>query len=85
MKSFTLEEINCLVMSDNYIVIANNNVYNITEYLNKHPGGQFVIKANNGKVVDRHYNMHPEHAKEKWNKFKIGVLQEQQCCNCIIT
>ncbi|MEE9574267.1 MAG: cytochrome b5-like heme/steroid binding domain-containing protein [Candidatus Neomarinimicrobiota bacterium] len=85
MKSFTLEEINCLVESGNYIVIANNNVYNITEYLKKHPGGQFVIKSNNGKVVDRHYNMHPKHAKKKWKTFKIGVLQKEPCCNCIIT
>ena len=85
MKSFTLEEINCLVESGNYIVIANNNVYNITGYLKKHPGGPFVIKSNNGKVVDKHYNMHPRQAKNKWKEFKIGELEKESCCNCIIT
>ncbi len=84
MKSFTLEEINCLVGSGKYIVIANNNVYDITEYLNKHPGGPFVLKSKNGKVVDKHYNYHSEHAKNTWKNFKIGELEKVSSC-CIIT
>ena len=80
MKSFTLEEVEVLINNGNYIIIANKNIYNITDYLKRHPGGQYVIKSNNGKIVDKHYNMHPPHAKKRWKKFQIGILKEPSCC-----
>ena len=87
MKSFTKEEINELITDNRIIIIANDKVYDATEFLNRHPGGKFVLNSAVGKISDKHFNMHPEHAKQKWALYQIGVLKNEQatgCTNCVI-
>ena len=84
MESFTQEEITERIRAGRCIIIANNFVYDTTDYLNKHPGGRFAVESKKGTIVDKHYNMHPSHAKERWETYKIGVLVEQKTDCCVI-
>ena len=62
-------------------VIANDVVYDATSYINKHPGGKFVILSKAGQDVTKHFKWHSGHAKKIWEKYKIGtIIQPQTCC-----
>ena len=84
MKSFTREEIAELICAGRCIIIANDYVYDATDYLNRHPGGRFVLESKKGTVVDHHYAMHKPSAKELWEDYKIGKLAKQPTNCCII-
>ena len=81
MKSFTLDEV--VRMTDTsgcYIVVSNDKVYDVTEFINRHPGGKFVIKSKNGQDVTQHFKMHSEQAKKKWSDYQIGVIMTTKSC-----
>lgn len=88
MKSFTKQDIDKLILDGRCVIIADNFVFDPTEYLNKHPGGKYVLETKKGKIVDKHYNMHSNEAHIKWERFKIGIfksdtthkLSNQGCC-----
>jgi|TARA_B110000495_G_C22873120_1_gene509173 cytochrome b involved in lipid metabolism len=77
---YTEEEVEKHDTSDNCWCIANNNVYNVTDFLNRHPGGRFVLLSKGGQNVTKHYSWHPPHAKKIWEKYKIGEIAKQSTC-----
>ncbi len=86
MKSFTKEEISQLICDGKLIIVANNKVYDVTDMLNRHPGGKFVIQTSVGKNCDKHYNMHSARARKLWIKYQIGILRGTETykfCNII--
>ena len=54
---------------DDCWVVAHGKVYNITEFVQKHPGGKFVIKSNAGRDVSRHFDNHPKKAHIIWENY----------------
>ena len=61
--------------------IANNNVYNLTPFLKRHPGGEFVLLSKGGGNVTQQYKWHSKHAKNLWKNYKIGEIAKQsKCC-----
>jgi cytochrome b involved in lipid metabolism len=81
MKSFTIDEV--VKMADNsgcYIVVSNNKVYDVSSFINRHPGGKFVIKSKNGEDVTKHFEMHSKRAKKRWQDFQIGVISNTNTC-----
>lgn len=77
---YTEEEVEKHNSADNCWFIANNNVYNVTDFLLKHPGGRFVLLSKGGQNVTKHYLRHPTHAKNIWKKYKIGEIAKQSTC-----
>jgi|SaaInlStandDraft_1057018.scaffolds.fasta_scaffold86089_3 cytochrome b involved in lipid metabolism len=63
-------------------VIAHGNVYDITKFVNRHPGGKYVLKSNAGKDVSRHFDFHPDRAQKIWKKFLIGTISKSTNCGC---
>lgn len=51
-------------------------MYDVTEWLDEHPGGRKILLKNVGKdATDKFMNFHPDHVlKEVAPKFKIGTL-----------
>ena len=84
MESFTYEDVKREIDKGRCIIIANGYIYDATEYLNKHPGGKYVIECSKGKNVDIHFNRHPRFAQKKWEGFKIGKLAGNSSGCCII-
>lgn len=81
MKSFTIDEVSKMAdTSGCYIVVSNNKVYDVSSFINKHPGGKFVIKSKNGQEVSKAFKMHSEQAKKKWSNYQIGVLITTKTC-----
>jgi len=67
--------------SDAWIIIGNSTnggpkVYNVTNYLDEHPGGREVLVLNLGKNADRRFedNGHPPSARRELEKFLVGEL-----------
>jgi len=79
MVLITEKDIDYLRKNNEIIIVSNNNVYNVTSYINKHPGGKNAILRN--KFVNNYdsYNFHSNKAKNLWKKYKIGELRTSKC------
>jgi cytochrome b involved in lipid metabolism len=75
IKIFTWEEIR-----DKKLIVANNNVYNIMSFLDKHPGGPNALLKSLGNDCTNDYNFHLKKGKSEWKKYKVGELEKNNCC-----
>ena len=59
------------------IIIANSTVYNVTEYVDKHPGGRRCLIDKSQKLMDcsSDFYFHGKSGKKLWEKYKIGLLK----------
>ena len=81
MTFYTVEEVCEHNTKDSCWVIANNNVYDVTKFVNRHPGGKFPILSKAGTDTTKHFAWHSAHAKELWKQYKIGTLKiPSKCC-----
>ncbi|KAJ2848419.1 hypothetical protein IWW36_003311 [Coemansia brasiliensis] len=58
-------------------IIIHKKVYNVTEFLDEHPGGEEVILDNAGKDATNDFEDigHSEDAQEMLEKYFIGTLE----------
>ena len=56
------------------IIIKNKKAYDLTLYLNSHPGGKDAIINNQSKDNTESFNFHSKQAQKKWKKFLIGKI-----------
>ena len=61
-------------------IVANDNVYDITELLDKHPGGKNCLIKHLKQDCTLDYNFHSKNGKKEWNKYKIGIIKTEKCC-----
>ena len=82
MTFYTIEEVSEHNTIDNCWIVANNNVYDVTKFINRHPGGKFPILSKAGTDTTKHFAWHSAHAKELWKLYKIGELKISTtiCC-----
>ncbi|XP_033218357.1 cytochrome b5-like [Belonocnema kinseyi] len=59
-------------------VLIQNSVYDLTDYMEEHPGGDDLIREFAGKNGTKGFNDigHSSDAKNLMKKFKIGELDE---------
>lgn len=59
-------------------IIANNNIYDATFMVPRHPGGKDAIMSYAGgkKDASEAYNMHSDKAKKMWDMCFIGKLRD---------
>lgn len=57
-------------------LVADGNVYDATEYIKWHPGGERSILRYSGGIKDckEDLEFHSKNAQHLWKKFQIGVL-----------
>lgn len=79
MRKITLCEVVKHQTENDCWIIANNFVYDVTNFLNKHPGGSKTILNKSGQDVTFDYNFHSN--KEIWKKYLIGEIGYCECCN----
>jgi cytochrome b involved in lipid metabolism len=66
--------------TDCWLIVANE-VYDVTNMLKNHPGGENTILQFAGTVVDRHYNFHSKKAHKIWLDYRIGLVETPQTIN----
>jgi len=69
--------------SSRYYVMHNNFIYDITDYLEEHPGGpQSIIDFRDQDITsifnDDFYHDHSQNALRRFQKYKIGYIQEEE-------
>ena len=74
MIYYSINEISKHNKEDDCWLVANNNVYDVTKFINLHPGSKNAILKHAGKICDIDYNFHSKNAKKIWKKYKIGEL-----------
>ena len=79
MRIFSLCEIVKHQSENDCWIIANNYVYDVTNFLDRHPGGKNAILYKSGQDVTFDYNFHSN--KEIWKKYSIGKIGNCECCN----
>ncbi|XP_018397904.1 PREDICTED: cytochrome b5-like isoform X1 [Cyphomyrmex costatus] len=77
-KLFTREEVEKNV-KDTWIII-HNNVYNVTSFLNEHPGGEEVLLEQSGRDATEAFEDigHSTDARQMMESYKIGELVEEE-------
>lgn len=56
-------------------VICNNNVYDITDFLKKHPVGYNIILKKAGSDITIDINFHSKNAKKILKQYHIGYVK----------
>mgnify|MGYP001221081264 FL=1 len=77
-KVFTWNEI--LRSKNNNLIVANNNVYDISELLEIHPGGKKCLLNNLKTDCTIDYKFHSKKGKSEWYKYKIGYIKKNNSC-----
>ena len=78
-REITLKE---LSIGNKTWITMNGNVYDVTEYMNKHPGGKDVLLKNNTENKhDEFYLIHSLEAKRKLSNYYIGKLASYKISN----
>jgi uncharacterized protein with NAD-binding domain and iron-sulfur cluster len=80
---YTLSEVQQHNTIDDFWTIYRNNVYNLTDFVNSHPGGSIIVQAAGKRLEDvweeYGYEWHNdnENVINILNKYKIGTLVEE--------
>ena len=81
MTSYTLEEIARHNTENSCWLVVDRTVYDVTDFISRHPGGVFAILSKAGTDVTSQYRWHSKHAKRLWKRYIIGsVSQKRRCC-----
>ena len=75
IKKYTMKEVSKHKTRKDAWMVINKVVYNITDWIDKHPGGDIIMKGV-GKDATKLFESigHPKYVKKILKKMKIGVL-----------
>lgn len=82
-ENFSIEEISKHNKKNDGWVTFRNNVYDITEFINEHPGGTVILQALGKDLEDVWaennvlWHINNPHVLKILNKYKIGTVKEQ--------
>jgi cytochrome b involved in lipid metabolism len=54
---------------------VRGKVYDVTSFVQKHPGGVNAILRHGGEEATEHFDFHSRDAQKQWAQFQIGVLE----------
>ncbi|KAK3878865.1 hypothetical protein Pcinc_016525 [Petrolisthes cinctipes] len=78
-KVFGLKEVSKHSSSDSSWIVIQDNVYDVTKFLNKHPGGEDVLLEQAGMDATESFHIvgHSMDAQEMMEEYWIGELSEE--------
>ena len=76
MNHYTLDEVSEHNTEEDAWIVVNNNVYDITDFLMKHPGGESVLLQVAGTDASEYFNeLHQASILDDYGEdYKIGEL-----------
>ena len=71
------------IVKERKLIIANNLVYDITDYHTMHPGGKCILKNlvnDDGSYKDCHqdYKFHSKKSRKLWKSLCIGTISRSK-------
>ncbi|KAK7580305.1 hypothetical protein V9T40_000934 [Parthenolecanium corni] len=77
-KVYTLKQVEEENSPSKPLLVINNAVYDVTTFLNEHPGGEEVLLEQSGKDASELFEDvgHSTDAREMMTKYKIGDVAE---------
>lgn len=75
-KIFALEEVKKHTREDDCWLVVDGQVFDVTEFLDEHPGGFDIIISNTGKDATEDFDEigHSKSARELLSNYKIGAF-----------
>lgn len=79
-KKYSREEISRLNVKKNAAIIIDNVVYDVSGFIEDHPGGPEILVNNAGKDVSETFHSigHTEYAKGLSQKFILGEIKDEE-------
>ncbi|XP_055921813.1 cytochrome b5 [Eupeodes corollae] len=79
-KLFTRAEVTKHNTNKDCWLVIHNNIYDVTAFLNEHPGGEEVLLEQAGRDGTESFEDvgHSSDAREMMNKYKVGELVEEE-------
>ena len=76
MINYTIDEVSLHNTENDAWIIINNSVYDITDFINQHPGGKDILLQLLGTDATNFFNElhHPSVLEEYAENYKIGEL-----------
>ncbi|CDH52513.1 acyl-dehydrogenase [Lichtheimia corymbifera JMRC:FSU:9682] len=75
LKTFTREEVSRHAAENDLWIIIDGSVYDMSVFIDMHPGGAFPILEFAGKdATDAFYGLHRQEVLLKYNRYKIGTI-----------
>lgn len=79
-KQYTRSEVASLNCKDKTLIIIHDNVYDVTKFLNEHPGGEEILLDHGGKDASEDFDDvgHSKDALDLMKTYKVGELVETE-------
>tara|TARA_B100001250_G_C19771568_1_gene777407 strand:+ start:1463 stop:1717 length:255 start_codon:yes stop_codon:yes gene_type:complete len=61
-------------------LIAHNKIYNVTDFIEKHPIGSKPLIRKAGQDCTEDYDFHSKSSKKEWEKYYIGYIKRKKSC-----
>ncbi|GLH12907.1 hypothetical protein R5R35_006083 [Gryllus longicercus] len=96
LPTFNLSDVSKHKNKDSSWILIHGVVYDVTKYLNEHPGGSEILLEHAGKNATQDFESigHSEEARSKMKEFAIGKIcdadaqnsdkHERKKCHCEI-
>ncbi|ELU12236.1 hypothetical protein CAPTEDRAFT_190853 [Capitella teleta] len=83
VKVIRMSDVSVHSEADSCWMVVNDNVYDITQFLREHPGGEDVLLEHGGRDATEPFKevAHSEDASTTLQRFFIGILHEDDRIN----
>lgn len=79
LKTFTREEVTRHNVEGDLWIIIDASVYDMSRFVDMHPGGAFPILELAGKdATDDFYGLHRQDVLVKYDRYRIGTIANEQ-------
>lgn len=79
LKTFTREEVKRHATEEDLWIIIDSSVYDMSRFIDLHPGGAFPILELAGKdATDAFYGLHRQEVLVKYARYKIGTIADEK-------
>ncbi|CAG2103641.1 unnamed protein product [Medioppia subpectinata] len=80
LTQYTLSEVSEHFMYNDCWLVIYDLVYNVTDFLNEHPGGEYIVMENAGRDATLAFrgSRHSKDAVDMLDKYLIGILVESE-------
>ena len=79
-KQFTREEVAKHNTAESCWLIVEQNVYDVTTFLDEHPAGRKAILKKAGQDATTDYHFHSREGKNTFEPYLIGSLEGSSSC-----
>lgn len=75
LRTFSMAEVSQHNTPQSCWLAVRGKVYDVTSFVQKHPGGVSAILKHGGEEATEHFAFHSREAQKQWSQFQIGVLE----------